>query len=98
MYWDSLPDESTLESVWESQWQRVILTRCLDQVRSEFEPEVYRAFELYAMQDRPADQVADELGTSRNAIYIAKSRILARLRQCRLEVEEKEGRSLNELS
>ena len=98
MYWDSLPEESTLESVWESQWQRVILTRCLDQVRREFEPEVYRAFELYAMQDRPADQVAEELGTSRNAIYIAKSRILARLRQCRLEVEEKEGGSLNELS
>ena len=68
MYWDSLPDESTLESVWEPQWHRVILTRCLDQVRNEFEPEVYRAFELYAMQDRPADQVAEELGTSRNAV------------------------------
>ena len=97
-YWDSLPEESTLESVWESQWQRVILTRCLDQVRNEFEPEVDRAFELYAMQDRPVDQVAEELGASRNAIYIAKSRILARLRQLRLEVEEKEGGSLNELS
>jgi len=80
-YWDSLPEESTLESVWEAQWQRVVLTRCLEQVKDEFEPEVYRAFDLYALQDQPADQVADELGTTRNAIYIAKSRILARLRK-----------------
>ncbi|MFH0980705.1 MAG: protein kinase [Planctomycetota bacterium] len=41
----------------------------------------YQAFDLYARKDRPAREVAKLLGLSRNAVYIAKTRILARLRE-----------------
>ncbi|MFH0980702.1 MAG: hypothetical protein V2A79_04085 [Planctomycetota bacterium] len=36
--------------------------------------------DLYARKNRPAREVAKLLGLSRNAVYIAKTRILARLR------------------
>ena len=39
---------------------------------------MFRRFVLDAV---PAAEVATELGTTRNAVFIAKSRVLARLRQ-----------------
>jgi len=55
--------------------------RALKLVQEEFEERTWKAFWGVAVDDRAPADVADELGLSVNAVYIAKSRVLRRLRQ-----------------
>jgi RNA polymerase sigma-70 factor (ECF subfamily) len=48
---------------------------------ADFEPTTWQACWETVVMDRPAAEVAAELGISVNAVYLAKSRILSRLRQ-----------------
>jgi RNA polymerase sigma-70 factor (ECF subfamily) len=50
-------------------------------IQGEFEPATWRAFQLVVFEERSAGEAASELGISANAVRIAKSRVLARLRQ-----------------
>jgi len=49
-------------------------------VQVEFETDSWRAFWLTTVDGRRATDVAFELGMTRNAVYLAKSRVLKRLR------------------
>jgi RNA polymerase sigma-70 factor (ECF subfamily) len=53
----------------------------LELMRNEFEEPTWRACFECTVNDRPAAEVARELGLSVNAVYVAKSRVLRRLRQ-----------------
>ena len=85
---EDLPDDQALHLTWETQWKRVVLSRCLERVRRESDTQTFTAFVRYGLQEHPADEVAAELGMSRNAVYIAKSRILTRLRELEGQLEE----------
>jgi RNA polymerase sigma-70 factor (ECF subfamily) len=50
-------------------------------VEPEFTPSTWRAFRRVVLEGAPPTAVAAELGTSVNAVFIAKSRVLQRLRQ-----------------
>ena len=55
--------------------------RALELIRSEFEERTWRAFLMVTVEGRlPADAAA-ALGTTPGAVYIAKSRVLKRLRE-----------------
>jgi RNA polymerase sigma-70 factor (ECF subfamily) len=86
-FWDLIQDDTGLKHSWETQWRQMVLTACLQQARCEFDPKVFEAFQLYALNETPADKVAQQLGVSRNAVYIAKSRILSRLRKLERQFE-----------
>jgi RNA polymerase sigma-70 factor (ECF subfamily) len=49
--------------------------------RLEFQPVTWKACWEFVVCDRKADDVASELGVSVNAVYLAKSRVLRRLRE-----------------
>lgn len=51
------------------------------QVREEFSDNTWRAFWLTAIESRPHQDVAAQLEISVGAVYIARSRVLSRLRQ-----------------
>ncbi|QGJ68743.1 Extracytoplasmic function alternative sigma factor [Planctomycetales bacterium 10988] len=55
--------------------------RALSLIRQDFTEKSWHAFYQVVVEDRPVDEVAAALDMSSNAVYIAKSRILARLRQ-----------------
>jgi RNA polymerase sigma-70 factor (ECF subfamily) len=55
--------------------------RALDLIRSEFEEPSWQAFWRTAVEGQDAASVATALQLSRNAVYVAKSRILRRLRE-----------------
>jgi RNA polymerase sigma-70 factor (ECF subfamily) len=55
--------------------------RALDLIRSEFEDRSWQAFWQVIIEDRNPMDVAAALGMTRNAVYIAKSRILHRLQE-----------------
>ncbi len=54
--------------------------RAMELIRDEFAPTTWCAFYGVLVENRAAADVAADLGISRNAVYIAKSRILSRLR------------------
>jgi len=82
-------DTVATQDTWDIEWGRMILTRCLDQVSREFTPRVVEAFRLYAIDGKSAKEVGERLNMSRNAVYIAKSRILSRVSELKDEFEER---------
>jgi RNA polymerase sigma factor (sigma-70 family) len=84
---ERFPDPHSLSEVWEAEWRRALVRACLERVRSQVEPTTIRAFELFALREWPAEEVASHLGLSRNAVYKAKNHVLSRLRSMRKDLE-----------
>jgi RNA polymerase sigma-70 factor (ECF subfamily) len=57
-----------------------VVRRALNMIRPDFEDRSWQAFWRVAVEGHPASEVARDLGTNLNAVYIAKSRVLSRLR------------------
>jgi RNA polymerase sigma-70 factor (ECF subfamily) len=53
-----------------------------DQVKHEFTESTWQAFWRTGVDNQPVVDVARQLGISEGAVYIARSRVLARLREC----------------
>jgi RNA polymerase sigma-70 factor (ECF subfamily) len=58
-----------------------LLRRAVELVRIEFEQRSWDAFWRVTVEGRAASDVAQELGMTANAVYVARSRILHRLRE-----------------
>jgi len=86
-FWDMVTDENAVRHTWDTEWRRIMLERCLQQVRRELDQKVFKAFEMYALFQHTVEDVSKTLGMSRNAVYIAKSRVLSRLRQLQQDFE-----------
>jgi RNA polymerase sigma-70 factor (ECF subfamily) len=71
---------SRLSREWDEEHDRHVTHRLLEMIRPDFEERTWRAFVAVAVDGaKPAD-VASILGISVNAVLIAKSRVLAKLR------------------
>jgi RNA polymerase sigma-70 factor (ECF subfamily) len=72
--------DGRLRQEWDREHDRHLLQYLLQQVASEFEPKTMQAFRRLALEQLPPAEVASELGLTVGAVYIAKSRVLRRLR------------------
>jgi RNA polymerase sigma-70 factor (ECF subfamily) len=70
-----------LDSAWAEQFHAHLLDTAMERVRTEFEPGTWHAFELVWLEDRPAPEVARSLRQPIEKVYVAKSRVLKRLRE-----------------
>jgi RNA polymerase sigma-70 factor (ECF subfamily) len=76
------PDDEPLTAVCDEPNERKILCRrAIEIVRVEFEVPTWEAFWRSFVDGRAPADVAAELGLSVNAVYLARSRILQRLRE-----------------
>jgi RNA polymerase sigma-70 factor (ECF subfamily) len=73
--------DSDLNRQWDEEHDRYVLGCLLDLVGQEFEPATLRAFRRLALEGASGAEVAEELGLSVAAVYMAKSRVLRRIRQ-----------------
>jgi RNA polymerase sigma-70 factor (ECF subfamily) len=73
--------DSGLSRIWDQEHDRHVARRALELIQSDFAPSTWRAFHSVVIEGRKEAAVAAELGISTNAVFIAKSRVLARLRQ-----------------
>jgi RNA polymerase sigma-70 factor (ECF subfamily) len=72
---------SGLSGLWDQEHHRHVARRLLESIRGDFAPTTWQAFCRIVVDGlRPADAAA-ELGLSVNAVLLAKSRVLRRLRQ-----------------
>ena len=73
--------DSDLNRQWDEEHDRYVLNCLLDLVEEEFEPATRQAFRRLALDGVSGAEVAQESGLSVAAVYVAKSRVLARIRQ-----------------
>jgi RNA polymerase sigma-70 factor, ECF subfamily len=72
---------SDLAGEWDRDHDRHVSQKLLLLVKNDFEPATWEAFSRFALNGTPAAVVAGDLGISENAVLLAKSRVLKRLRQ-----------------
>jgi RNA polymerase sigma-70 factor (ECF subfamily) len=65
----------------EAEFQRELTRRALELMQTEFRPTTWKACWEHVVGGRQAADVAQELGLTVNAVYLATSRVLRRLRQ-----------------
>lgn len=81
---EPLPDdlaEAADTSAVISEERHYLFERIVESVRSQFEEATWQMFRMTCMDGRPIADVAAELGKSRGAIDIARSRVLAYIRE-----------------
>jgi RNA polymerase sigma factor (sigma-70 family) len=69
------------EDQWEQEYQHQVFAWAGARVRGEFEDSTWQAFWQVAVEGKKAKQAAADLKLTVAAVYIAKSKILARLRE-----------------
>ena len=78
------------EARWDRECQERVLQWAMDEVRSSFEPKTWQAFHETAIRHRSPEDVAGELSMTVGAVYVAKSRVTARLRRVVSELEDED--------
>ncbi|HEX7446893.1 MAG TPA: RNA polymerase sigma factor [Pirellulales bacterium] len=82
------PAEDEESRLLDLQYERQLFHWAAEQVRAEFREATWRAFWLTGVEGQKPQQAAEELQMSVGAVYIARSRVMARLRE---KIEAVEG-------
>lgn len=85
---DGPEDDDALERIWEEEWRRAVLERCVERVRGEVEPATWQCFALQAFEGLRAEEVAARLQLPLTVVYNAKHRVSRRLRRLAEEHED----------
>ena len=72
---------SELNARWDADHDRHVLRGLMRLVEPEFAPATWQAFVRTSLDGRSSSEAATELGLSVNAVHVARSRVLARLRR-----------------
>lgn len=71
--------ESSAE--WDRDYERQLFHAAASQVRGDFSESSWQAFWLAAVEGKPAQDIAKQLDITPAAVYLAKARVMARIRQ-----------------
>lgn len=78
---NSHPDDTEGSDAWEMEYQRQLASLAMERIKREFQDNTWRAFQLTAIEGLAAAEAAENTGLSIGAVYVAKSRVLARLKE-----------------
>lgn len=67
--------------VWEMDYRRRLLAWAMRRAKERFNDRIWRAFEETTLRERPIDEVAAELGMTKNALTVAKCRVTSAIRE-----------------
>jgi RNA polymerase sigma-70 factor (ECF subfamily) len=84
-------------ALFETEYRRRVFRWAADEVKGEFTAATWQAFWDTAVGGRSPKEVAEELGLSLGAVYIARSRVLARLRERVGELGEETAEIIREV-
>ena len=86
---NSLPSNDEWNAVWDEEWYKHVLNMAMTELRDRVQPETYVAVEMYAVQNRKVEDVANFLNLSVSSVYTAKSRCISTLREIIKDLEDK---------
>ena len=81
---EQIPDEDNMQKMLDEEYEKIIFNMALGELRETIDERQYMAYEMYALQNRPPEDVARILNMSVNQVYLAKSR---NVREMKLIVE-----------
>lgn len=73
--------QSVLSRLWDQEHDQHVSRKLLELIEPEFTATTWQAFRRVVLEGAKAAEVAAQLGITANAVWIAKSRVLARLRE-----------------
>jgi RNA polymerase sigma-70 factor (ECF subfamily) len=82
------PEPEGAEAQWQAEWEVRLFAWACEQVRRDVTDTTWKAFWRTAIDDQPGKQVAEELGMTVAAVYRARSRVLARLKELTRSAQE----------
>ena len=74
-------EDEDAEQIWEQEYRRSVFRLAAARVRDEFTESTWQAFWQTTMEGKSTREVAQLLGISEGAVYIARSRMIARLKK-----------------
>lgn len=74
------PENSDLSSEWDADYERQLFHYSANLVRQDFTPTTWQAFWKTAVDGQSGKDVADELGLTPAAVYLAKGRVMKRIK------------------
>lgn len=77
---DQVPDGDE-RTRWDEEYRQRLFDWAAEKARPEFQSATWDAFRLTAVESVSVKDVANQLGISIGAVYIARSRVIARLRE-----------------
>ena len=72
---------SGMSRLWNREHDRYVIQYLCRQARPKFSEQTWAAFRRVALRGEDAQQVADDLGMTVNAVYVARCRVLGYLRR-----------------
>jgi len=75
------PARQTFDTIWDNEWRTNLLNAALEKVRSQFSATQFQIFDLNALKEWPAGEVARSLGVSLGNVYLTKHRVSAALKK-----------------
>ncbi len=79
---EAQPDRvDALEEQWDHEYDQRVFSWAVDRVKGSFTEKTWQAFWQVSVEGKNARDVAANVGISVGAVYIAKSRVLARLKE-----------------
>jgi RNA polymerase sigma-70 factor (ECF subfamily) len=85
---ENQPAPSLDQACWDQEYEQRLFTWAAEQVRGRFQDTTWQAFWQTAVEGKSGKEVAAALGMTVAAVYLAKSRVMARLRE---QVQQLEG-------
>src|SRR5262249_29725942 len=81
-------DQATL---WEKEYEQQLFHWAVTQVREDFQDSTWQAFWQTAVEGKSGKETAKRLGLSVAAVYLAKGRVMARLKEQIRLAQDEEG-------
>ena len=88
------PNADALDEYFEAEWKQSLAVAAMRRVRGKVSDRQFQIFDLYVNQDRSVAEVCSALKVSRGQVYLARHRVVKKLREevARLEKETGETR------
>jgi RNA polymerase sigma-70 factor (ECF subfamily) len=74
---ERIPDDASLDldAHWEAEWENNLMSAALEAVKRQVKPKQFQIFDLYALQNWPAQDISRTLKVSAAQVYLAKHRV-----------------------
>ncbi len=84
-------DADALGAAWDHAWTVAHVTHCAERVRESVNESTFEAFAACVVRGMPPETVAGLLNISVNQVYVAKHRVLQRIREMLRELHGEDG-------
>jgi RNA polymerase sigma-70 factor (ECF subfamily) len=85
---EQIPTPPAADAAWEAEWENRVFAWACAQVRKDVADSTWQAFWRTAMEGHPTQRVAADLGLTAGAVYLARHRVLARLKELVRSIRE----------